>query len=915
MIPLLWKWARRIAQSTLTLLLPATAAFAAERIPWTTSRVVGSPEPPSLARVERVFPGLTFRQPLDLQHEPRGKRWWVAQETGQLLSFPDEGDPKAADPVLDLREFSKPFNQLLGFTFDPDFARNGFVYLAYVRENARPDGSRISRFTLKSGPTPTLDPASELVILSWLGGGHNGCCLRFGRDRMLYLSTGDGSSPEPADALNTGQSLDDLLSAILRIDVRNASTAEPYRVPKDNPFVQRAGARPEIWAYGFRNPWRMNFARDGSLWVGDVGWELWETVHRVTPGYNGGWSRTEGPHLMRPDTLAPTPVARPAAAHGHHEAASITGGDFYSGSRLRTLRGHFLYGDWETGKIWSLNPKPGSTPLEIADTTLRVVSFAPGPDHEMYVLDYQGGLHLLAPNPPASTAAFPTRLSQTGLFADTARQIPNPGVVPYTVAAGRWHDGATASRWIAIPGREVAEPGPNYRFPAGTVFAKTLSTTLTPQAAGTSAPLETQLLHLGTDGWRAYTYHWNPEGTDAVLVGAAGDSAPSNRGSWKYGARADCLRCHNSWSGFVLGFNSPQLAAANSLPSLVSNGIVKPNDALKPAFQLAATDDPSASLELRARTWLHVQCAACHRFGAGGAVAARFAADEARTNLNVVDIKPTRGDFNLPSARIIAPGHPERSAAWYRINTSGAGHMPPVGSHLPDPSGSRLVADWIRSLASDSTRATQPANAPTNALSALQWLDTTLPKPPPESIVRQALSGTDLAARDLLAAYAPAELRRSTLGDRIDTESLLRLRGNAGRGKDLFLSASGPGCARCHSIETGVLLSGPSLAGIGRTRKPREILTSIVSPSASIAPGFQWHEGELNDGTDIAGFLVRRSSKTLQLRLTDGKVIDYDASQLKRLNPLASSVMPEGLLAGLTAQEAADLLAFLEQLR
>lgn len=93
MIPLLCKWARRIAQSTLTLLLPATAAFAVERIPWTTSRVVGSPEPPSLARVERVFAGLTFRQPLDLQHEPRGKRWWVAQETGQLLSFPDQGDP------------------------------------------------------------------------------------------------------------------------------------------------------------------------------------------------------------------------------------------------------------------------------------------------------------------------------------------------------------------------------------------------------------------------------------------------------------------------------------------------------------------------------------------------------------------------------------------------------------------------------------------------------------------------------------------------------------------------------------------------------------------------------------------------------------------------------------------------------
>lgn len=282
---------------------------------------------------------------------------------------------------------------------------------------------------------------------------------------------------------------------------------------------------------------------------------------------------------------------------------------------------------------------------------------------------------------------------------------------------------------------------------------------------------------------------------------------------------------------FCPGLQLAQLAAARSLPSLVSNGVVKPNEALKPAFQLASPDDANAPLELRARTWLHVQCAACHRFGAGAAVAARFAADEARTNLNVVDVKPTRGDFSLPSARIIAPGHPERSAAWYRINTSGAGHMPPVGSHLPDPAGSRLVADWIRSLAPDSQLPSRPARAPTNSLSALQWLDATLPEPPPEPIVRQAMSGNDVATRDLLAAYAPVGLRRDTLGDRIHIEGLLRLRGDARRGKDLFHSATGPGCARCHSVEPGVVVSGPSLAGIGRARTPGK-----SSPASSRRP-------------------------------------------------------------------------------
>ncbi len=899
--------------------------LAADRIPWTQSRVKGSPEPPASTRVERVFSHLGFHQPLDVFHDPSRNRWWIAQENGRILSFPDSGDPTRADIALELPQRFKPFAQLLGITLDPGHATNGFLYAAFATQADHPQGSRVSRFRVIDDPLPRIDPDSELVLITWRGGGHNGCCLQFGSDGLLYVSTGDGSSPEPPDALQAGQALDNLLSAILRIDVREASPAKPYRVPDDNPFIRRPGARPEIWAYGFRNPWRMGFAPDGSLWVGDVGWELWETIHRVTAGYNGGWSRTEGPLLLKPEIAAPTPISKPAAAHGHHEASSISGGRFYSGSKLPELRDTYIYGDWETGRIWSLATQANSSPVEIADTELRVVSFAPGPDREIYVLDYRGGLYRLVRNDTPAHGPFPLRLSETGLFANTARQLPAPGVIPYDVVAGRWHDGAIASRWIAVPGNAQVTPGPNYSFPTDTVLAKTLSLP-TPSPAHPS-PIETQLLHLSPEGWRAYSYRWNPAGTDADLVDAAGataaigstqaSSGESHTGrSWTFPPRSDCLRCHNSWSGYVLGFNSPQLAhaAPGGLASLLTSGLVISNAACQPAFPLASPADSSFPIDVRARSWLHVHCAHCHRFGAGASVAARFNADEPVDRLNVVGIKPARGDFNLPDARIIAPGHPERSSAWYRINTSGAGHMPPIGSRQPDPSGNRVVADWIRSLNPSAPAATTPPDSVNSAVDALRWLDASLPAAPPEAVVRQAVTGTNAAARDLMSSHAPPELRRDTLGDSIDPARILALRGDPGRGREVFFSESGPGCAQCHRIEPNAILAGPSLAGLGTRLDDRAILESLLNPSAQVSPDFQWHEGEKIDGTAIAGFVTRRDAERVGLRQQDGSIQIHEAAQIQRLAPIPGSLMPEGLLASLTATEAADLLAYLRGL-
>ena len=893
----------------LTGLIVLSHAHAA-RPAWSSSRVVGSPEPPPPAQVERVFPRITFSSPVELIHDPVLPLWWIAQVNGQMFTLADSGNPTNATRVLDFPGLKKPCNQLLGFAFDPGYATNHFVYLAYVTADATPDGSRISRFSSVPSPTPSIDPGSERVLITWRGGGHNGCALRFGPDGFLYASTGDGSSPEPPDALKTGQNLDDLLSVIFRIDVHPKDPSQPYRVPDDNPFVRRAGARPEIWAYGFRNPWRMDFAPDVSLWVGDVGWELWETVHRVTAGYNGGWSRMEGPQNINADQHPPTPIQPPVAAHPHSEAASITGGVFHRGRALPKARNHFVYGDWETGKIWILNATGNSTPIEIADTPLRIIAFANGADSETYLLDYQGGgIHRLIDNPHPQSTDFPRRLSQTGLFSDTASAQPAPGVVAYEVAAPRWHDGASAQRWIAVPGDAPITPG---SYPAGTVFAKTLS------VPGTSPgrPIETQLLHFTGQDWRAYSYRWNSNATDADLVPAAGDSSeisfPTSSGlerrRWSFSARSDCLRCHNSWSGFALGFNLAQLQQGRSAQRLAEAQWIPASYLTNTFTRLVPTTDNHATVEARARSWLHVNCAPCHRFGAGAAVAARFGIDESPDNLRLFNLPPSRGTFGITDARLIAPGHPERSVLFHRIATHGNGHMPPVGPRQPDPQGARAVADWIRSLASAPTDSRAPA---TDVEKALALLDQHLPGHPPADATRPLLASSDATVRGLLSP----DLLRNTLGSALPTERLLASQGDHIRGRRLFLASDGPGCAQCHRVANSGLEYGPDLSHIGSLRNRASLLESIAAPAAVVAPEHRLHQIELADGEFITGIVVSSSPDALQIRSAPGVTRTLTRSSIRQDVLLSGSTMPEGLLANLTFDEAADLLAFLEQLK
>ena len=329
----------------------------------------------------------------------------------------------------------------------------------------------------------------------------------------------------------TGQDCSDLLSSVLRIDVDHPEPGKAYRIPADNPFVNMPGVRPEIWAFGFRNPWKMSIDRaTGDLWVGDVGWELWELVFKVKRGGNYGWSVMEGPQPVNVEARrGPTPILPPIKAHPHSEAASITGGYVYHGTRLPELAGAYIYGDYQSGIIWGLRTQ-GETitwQRELARTPLHLVAFGETHDGELYLLDHDRThqIYRLVPNTAAKAANdFPRRLSQTGLFRSTRDQQPAPGVIAYSVNAPLWSDGATAERFLAVPGDgriELDNQGV-WRFPAGSVLVRTVSIEREPGQAASRRRMETQILHLEADAWRPYSYIWNDEQTDAVLAGAEG---------------------------------------------------------------------------------------------------------------------------------------------------------------------------------------------------------------------------------------------------------------------------------------------------------------------------------------------------------------------------------------------------------
>ncbi|MCA1685658.1 MAG: PQQ-dependent sugar dehydrogenase, partial [Planctomycetia bacterium] len=519
------------------------------RTPWTSTRLVGSPEPPSPYTVEKTFTKLTWKSPIYMAEEPGTDRLWVVLAAGEKGKGPHvvriKDDP-AADSAEDV--LAIPGRLIYSVCFHPDYTTNGFVYVFSNGPTAEPDRKdRVSRFTVGRKTPQALDPKSEEVVIEWKSAGHDGGDMAFGKDGMLYITTGDGTSD--SDGWDSGQTLDDLLGSVLRIDVNHRDGTLPYAVPRDNPFVNTPGARPEIWAYGLRNPWRMCAdVKTGQVWAGNNGQDLWETAHLVRRGENYGWSVYEGNHPFYLERRrGPTPHVAPTIEHSHAEFRSLTGGVVYRGGKLPGLDGVYIYGDYSSGRIWGMK-HDGERPLwhrELADTSLQIAAFRVDHRGDLLIADHGGGLYRLVPRPHEARAApFPTLLSQTGLFASTGKNQADPGVIPYSVNAPGWNDGARAERFMAVPGTEKVgfEAGRGWTFPDGTALVQTLSIDREPGQAGPPVRLETRVLLRQQGEWEGYSYRWNPEQTDATLVGKNGQDAPlGGRQTWRFPARSECM--------------------------------------------------------------------------------------------------------------------------------------------------------------------------------------------------------------------------------------------------------------------------------------------------------------------------------------------------------------------------------------
>ncbi len=332
-----------------------------------------------------------FSQPVEVGAFPDGRsfvveregRIWLASEAGERSLLADLG------PLVEARRGEG----VLSMALDPSFDDTGWAWVYYFAAD-EPWRSVLARFEVGDGQ---MDLTSELVVLEMEqpGFNQNGGAIRFDAEGYLYLSVGDGSAS--TDPFDQGQDPSTLLATVLRLDVSASSAAEPFRVPPSNPFVGQEGFRSEIFAYGFRNPWRMSIDHaSGDIWLGDVGFSNAEELDLVEAGGNYGWSVFEGTHCLARDCDAPPEAfVPPVYEYPHTEGrCAAVGGVVYRGEAIAGLEGRYLFGDLCSGEIWAL-PREGQdseiAPTLLADLDGMLVTFGVDADGEVLVADYQGG--------------------------------------------------------------------------------------------------------------------------------------------------------------------------------------------------------------------------------------------------------------------------------------------------------------------------------------------------------------------------------------------------------------------------------------------------------------------------------------------------------------------------------------------
>jgi glucose/arabinose dehydrogenase len=407
---------RRHLASCLVLVLGLTAACTAPATPSPTGAASpgaasspGASQPgstvppldsgPDRLRLELVAEDLNH--PIGLTSAGDGSgRMFVNERDGAVRVIGPDGALQDR-PFVDLSDRIDAGGErgLLGLAFHPDFATNRRLFVHYSRAG---DGSTVVSELTASADLQTADPGSERVLFSVPDPfvNHNGGQLAFGPDGYLYIGLGDGGGG--GDPLQNGQNTDVLLGKILRIDVDAQDGGRGYAIPANNPFgpggANPGGGRPEIWAVGLRNPWRFSFDPDGGdLYIGDVGQGSWEEIDRQPAdsagGENYGWSVMEGRHCFGGD-CDQTGFVKPIAEYSHDLGCSVSGGYVYRGTAQPELQGVYVFGDYCSGTIFTLQVDEGTIdPKRVLDSGLSISSFGTDEDGEIYVVDISGAVY------------------------------------------------------------------------------------------------------------------------------------------------------------------------------------------------------------------------------------------------------------------------------------------------------------------------------------------------------------------------------------------------------------------------------------------------------------------------------------------------------------------------------------------
>ena len=667
------------------------------------------------------------------------ERIFVVEKPGRIWVIKNLEDPvRSVFLSLTDRTASRFQEQgLLGLAFHPSYDENRQIFVFYTATGTG-EPNRLSRFTIDPDDPDRVLPDSEEMLFSQHDddSNHNGGDLHFGPDGYLYVSLGDEGASD--DFWDNSQRIDkDFFAGILRIDVdKQSGNLEPnphpaiqlddagkarYSVPSDNPWVgvqEFDGSRidpdklrTEFYAVGLRNPWRMAFDSDtGLLYAGDVGQGAREEINLIEAGGNYGWSYLEGTLTGPRQGPAPADVVPPLLEYpngtGSGQGRSVIGGIVYHGSSLPALSGAYVFADYVSGHTWSLRHQDGRS-VQWDNPTQRsgISAFGEDPRNgDILAADFNSN-QILRLVDGGSGDPLPLTLSATGAFRDLGALDPHPGIVPYSINAPFWSDGAFKTRWFALPdaeGRMGFSREGQWTFPAGAVWIKHFELELEKGNPASRRRLETRFIvhEDGADQVYGITYRWDENGREARLVPEGGmdeefeirEEGTLRRQVWHYPGRSECLGCHTEASGGVLGFKTAQLnrmqnyagGTANQIRALALAGYLDgaPQE-VEDLPRAAAIGEGGRALEVRVRSYLDTNCSQCHQPG-GTAIGLWDARLETPLGeAGIVDGSLTNPSLH-PERRVVVPGDVSSSELYLRMASTGTDRMPSIATNQPD---------------------------------------------------------------------------------------------------------------------------------------------------------------------------------------------------------------------------------------